>query len=90
MSMRALPHRLAAVWFADILGYGRLSSQNENEALQLVGVFQNPKLLLGIPLRDHPRPHHGCAAAAWVSLLSALLYIAAGLALGYSLACFAS
>jgi class 3 adenylate cyclase/TolB-like protein len=40
MSMRALPHRLAAVWFADIVGYGRLSSRNENEALQLVGVFQ--------------------------------------------------
>jgi class 3 adenylate cyclase/TolB-like protein len=38
--MRALPHRLAAVWFADIVGYGRLSSRNENEALQLVGVFQ--------------------------------------------------
>lgn len=38
--MRALPHRLAAVWFADIVGFGRLSSRNENEALQLVGVFQ--------------------------------------------------
>ena len=38
--MRALPHRLAAVWFADIVGYGRLSSRNENEALLLVGVFQ--------------------------------------------------
>jgi serine/threonine-protein kinase len=38
--MRALPHRLAAVWFADIVGYGRLSSRNENEALHLVQLFQ--------------------------------------------------
>lgn len=35
-----LPRRLAAVWFADIVGYGRLSSRNENEALQLVHLFQ--------------------------------------------------
>jgi class 3 adenylate cyclase/TolB-like protein len=38
--MRALPHRLAAVWFADIVGYGRLSSRNENEALHFVQLFQ--------------------------------------------------
>lgn len=35
-----LPHRLAAVWFADIVGYGRLASRNEDEALHLVRVFQ--------------------------------------------------
>ena len=35
-----LPRRLAAVWFADIVGYGRLSSRNENEALELVDLFQ--------------------------------------------------
>lgn len=35
-----LPHRLAAVWFADIVGYGRLSSSNEDEALHLVRLFQ--------------------------------------------------
>ncbi|MGH7571824.1 MAG: adenylate/guanylate cyclase domain-containing protein, partial [Gemmatimonadota bacterium] len=47
-----LPHRLAAVWFADIVGYGRLSSRNENDALQLVTVFQRT-------CRDVVRRHNG-------------------------------
>jgi class 3 adenylate cyclase/TolB-like protein len=50
--MRALPHRLAAVWFADIVGYGRLSSRNENEALHLVQLFQRA-------CRDVVRGHDG-------------------------------
>ncbi|MGH7550222.1 MAG: adenylate/guanylate cyclase domain-containing protein [Gemmatimonadota bacterium] len=47
-----MPHRLAAVWFADIVGYGRLSSRNENDALQLVIVFQRT-------CRDVVRRHNG-------------------------------
>ncbi len=53
MPQRAtLPRRLAAVWFADIVGYGRLSSRNENEALQLVQLFQRA-------CRDVVRRHVG-------------------------------
>lgn len=33
--------RLAAVWFADIVGYTTLSERDEASALQLVGVLQN-------------------------------------------------
>ncbi len=33
-------HRLAAVWFADIVDYSRLSAINEAEALRLVEIFQ--------------------------------------------------
>ncbi len=47
-----LPRRLAAVWFADIVGYGRLSSLNENEALRLVQLFQRT-------CRDVVRRHDG-------------------------------
>lgn len=35
-----LPHRLAAVWFADIVGYGRIASADEDRALRLVRHFQ--------------------------------------------------
>ncbi len=35
-----LPHRLAAVWFADIAGYSRLTVDNEDAALRLVKLFQ--------------------------------------------------
>jgi adenylate cyclase len=35
-----LTRRLAAVWFADIVGFTRLSSQNERAALRLVGLLQ--------------------------------------------------
>ncbi|MGH7476980.1 MAG: adenylate/guanylate cyclase domain-containing protein, partial [Longimicrobiales bacterium] len=33
--------RLAAVWFADIVGYTRLSATDETTALRLVGLFQH-------------------------------------------------
>ncbi len=36
----ALPHRLAAVWFADIVGFSRRTARNEDEALKLVRLFQ--------------------------------------------------
>lgn len=36
----ALPRRLAAIWFADIAGYTDRSSRDEDEALELVRVFQ--------------------------------------------------
>jgi len=36
----ALPHRLAAVWFADIVGFSRRTAENEDEALKLVRLFQ--------------------------------------------------
>ncbi|MGH7572366.1 MAG: adenylate/guanylate cyclase domain-containing protein [Gemmatimonadota bacterium] len=35
-----LTRRLAAVWFADIVGFTRLSSQDEGAALRLVGLLQ--------------------------------------------------
>lgn len=35
-----LPHRLAAVWFADIVGYGRLAASNEDETLHYVRLFE--------------------------------------------------
>lgn len=34
-------HRLAAVWFADIVDYSRLSAADESHAVRLVGVFQS-------------------------------------------------
>lgn len=34
-------HRLAAVWFADIVDYSRLSAVDEAEALRLVEIFQS-------------------------------------------------
>ena len=36
----ALSHHLAAVWFADVVGYTRLSETNEHEAVRLVHTFQ--------------------------------------------------
>src|SRR5688572_25409282 len=35
-----LTRRLAAVWFADIVGFTRLSTQDENKAIHLVSLFQ--------------------------------------------------
>jgi class 3 adenylate cyclase/TolB-like protein len=34
------PWQLVAVWFADIVGYSHLSSENEDRALELIDVFQ--------------------------------------------------
>ena len=39
-NLAELKRRLAAVWFADIVGFTRLSSQDERKALRLVGMFQ--------------------------------------------------
>ena len=36
----SLSHHLAAVWFADVVGYTRLSEENEGEAVRLVHRFQ--------------------------------------------------
>ena len=33
--------RLAALWIADIVGYTRLSAQNENAALKVIDAFQH-------------------------------------------------
>jgi class 3 adenylate cyclase/tetratricopeptide (TPR) repeat protein len=33
-------HRLAAVWFADVVGYSQLMSENEGEAVAVVRLFQ--------------------------------------------------
>jgi adenylate cyclase len=38
--MDSTKRRLAAVWFADIVGYTRLSSTDETAAIRLVGLFQ--------------------------------------------------
>jgi len=35
-----LTHRLAAVWFADVVGYSRLMSENEREAVAVVRLLQ--------------------------------------------------
>jgi adenylate cyclase len=40
MSAKTRERRLAAVWFADIVGFTRLSSRDEDAALRLVEVFQ--------------------------------------------------
>lgn len=40
MSTDSLPHRLAAVWFADIVGYSQLTARNEDDALRYVRLFQ--------------------------------------------------
>jgi serine/threonine-protein kinase len=37
----SLSHHLAAVWFADVVGYTRLSEENEGEAVRLVHGFQS-------------------------------------------------
>lgn len=39
--MTALQHRLSAVWFADIVGYSRLASEDETAALHLVDLLQS-------------------------------------------------
>src|SRR5688572_29952296 len=36
----SLPRRLAAVWFADVVGYTRLAAEDENAALAAVERFQ--------------------------------------------------
>ena len=36
----SISHHLAAVWFADVVGYTRLSEENEGEAVRLVHGFQ--------------------------------------------------
>ncbi|HET6639728.1 MAG TPA: adenylate/guanylate cyclase domain-containing protein [Gemmatimonadota bacterium] len=38
--MTGLTHRLAAVWFADVVGYSRLMSENEREAVAVVRLLQ--------------------------------------------------
>ncbi len=40
MDVAELKRRLAAVWFADIVGFTRLSAQDESRALRLVGLLQ--------------------------------------------------
>src|SRR5687768_115297 len=39
--MAGLSHRLAAVWFADVVGYSRLMSENEREAVAVVRLLQS-------------------------------------------------
>ena len=51
-NLAELKRRLAAVWFADIVGFTRLSSQDERKALRLVGMFQ------GMAVREIDR-HEG-------------------------------
>ena len=36
----ALSHHLAAVWFADVVGYTQLAETNEYEAVRLVHAFE--------------------------------------------------
>ncbi|HYO45696.1 MAG TPA: adenylate/guanylate cyclase domain-containing protein, partial [Gemmatimonadota bacterium] len=38
--MTGLSHRLAAVWFADVVGYSRLMSENEGQAVAVVRLLQ--------------------------------------------------
>jgi class 3 adenylate cyclase/TolB-like protein len=38
--MSPLPHRLAAVWFADLSGFSRWASRDEDQAMRLVALFQ--------------------------------------------------
>src|SRR5436309_5835233 len=35
-----LPHRLAAIWFADVVGYSARAAEDESGALQLVEILQ--------------------------------------------------
>lgn len=37
--MKQLPHHLAAVWFADVVGYSALSEEDEATALRVVQAF---------------------------------------------------
>jgi adenylate cyclase len=71
--------RLAAVWFADIVGYTRLAAEDENAALAAVERFQ-------AAVRAVTNPHHGrlvkfLGDAALVEFPSAQGAVAAGLAL---------
>ena len=34
-----LPHRLAAIWFADVVGYSARAAEDERGALQLIEIF---------------------------------------------------
>ncbi len=40
MTEDRLPHRLSVVWFTDLVGYSRLSAQDEDRAIALVRRFQ--------------------------------------------------
>jgi class 3 adenylate cyclase len=35
-----LTHRLAAIWFADVVGYSTRAAEDENAALRLVEILQ--------------------------------------------------
>ena len=54
--MTSLPEprvrRLAAVWFADVVGYSSLAARDEDRALRLVGLFHGAT-------RDAVEQHHG-------------------------------
>jgi class 3 adenylate cyclase/tetratricopeptide (TPR) repeat protein len=39
--MSGLSHRLAAVWFADVVGYSRLMSENEGQAVAVIRLLQS-------------------------------------------------
>ncbi|HJR54926.1 MAG TPA: hypothetical protein VJ982_14595, partial [Gemmatimonadota bacterium] len=39
-STRSLQHRLAVVWFTDLVGWSRLASRDEDRAIALVRRFQ--------------------------------------------------
>jgi class 3 adenylate cyclase/TolB-like protein len=39
--MTTLQHRLTAVWFADVVGYSRLASEDDSAALRLIQQFQS-------------------------------------------------
>ena len=61
--MTALQHRLSAVWFADIVGYSRLASEDETAALHLVE--------LGLSLTRGEVPHLTLRAGSpywWMSV----------------------
>src|SRR6266480_3250275 len=40
MQVTPLPHRLAAVWFADVVGYSARAAEDESGALQLIEILQ--------------------------------------------------
>ena len=40
MTEDRLPHRLSVVWFTDLVGYSRMSAQDEDRAIALVRRFQ--------------------------------------------------
>src|SRR6266513_1332045 len=74
-----LPHRLAAIWYADVAGYSARAAEDESGALQLIEIFQ--ALSRETVRRDEGRIVKFIGDAALAEFPSTALAVQAGAAL---------